>query len=422
MENTTNLKENNKKDVDAYDPDKAIELASQLDSPLERTMCLIFGNVDKAKAEAKRYREKKIKQREKALEEASEILKENRIDINDIVDDIYVEVACNTFQRQIKNALDIELNCRCYKNKEDLVKAAKDILLSYKAYEYVLQDRKISDNFQITYVEKMNNNENNEHLNKVMQEAKRICQGYKNDIQVGKIPSYTYLLVYYATEAFYVNEKHTIDDACRVFAAFEMKNMIEQHYNPCKLIVEEKRLQELSKYNHYKQISEKYPGQMPAVIIDVNTPKEAKENRKVFDKAAKEIDNILNHTEECYGYHFNYINSGRKIYNVFKWKFEPDNTKADPTTDEGRTGTMWREDKGDFATFEEAKSVADADDEIEDYDPDEYWAIVDSKGNSPIEAVYAWKELAAVALINHLGEEKLPNWFAWNRMLDQVRG
>jgi hypothetical protein len=104
---------------------------------------------------------------------------------------------------------------------------------------------------------------------------------------------------------------------------------------------------------------------------------------------------------------------------VFKWNGETDEEQEE---DENPKGTIWAEEKGEFPTLEEAQAIAEEGDEIESYDPEEMWAIVDPNGNNPTTMIYPYKERAAVFLTGILGKEKLPNWYAWEELLNSREG
>ena len=121
--------------------------------------------------------------------------------------------------------------------------------------------------------------------------------------------------------------------------------------------------------------------------------------------AVQEIASILKDSDATIGYHLNRIGSGKEAIDIYE------------EDDEHQT----RKFLGTCATDEEAAALME--DNTKDcysvhYDPDEWWAILDTKGRTQCGTMYSTQNDAYVAMLS-LADEKVPAWNEYNRLLDE---
>ena len=120
----------------------------------------------------------------------------------------------------------------------------------------------------------------------------------------------------------------------------------------------------------------------------------------------EEMDLVLHHTEEAYGYRINRIASGKTVYIVTIGK-------------QNGNGEQITEDIGEYDTEKEARSAAEAAEDaencnIQEMDPEEWWAIIDPDGKNATDMLYPYRERAYVFLLALLGN-RVPQWRAFER-------
>ena len=357
-----------------------------------------------------RYHERKRKEREDALADAEKILAENNINPDDIPGEMMIQTAANELMRHVRQTEEelpvgedgetIEVPgwnrrhvwelCRGLQNANDVYEKA----CCESGVETVLDD------------------EEKQRLEYALCKAGAICGNAFDNLRVGEIVLYAHSIVYYETKDFIQKTDKDLEAAKQLIAAHKMRDTIVGFIDYYRVLVTENRIRVLDRCFAHKRHGVK----LPEKVYELMLPAAAKENLELFEKAAEEIDQVLNHSEEAFGYKLNYIKSGKTAYHVYRWNGQVDKGQEN---EECPMGTMWVEEKGDYPTEEEAKRVAEEGDEIKEYDPEEMWAIVCPKGNNPTNKIYPYREDAVVDLIRLLGEETLPNWFAWEAYLDE---
>ena len=376
-------------------------------SPMERMLTAVFGEGFDAKSEAEKIRNKMVNKMENAVQRSAEILAENHVQAKDIPLSVCVQAAGNALVRKLESfEMDVKMQEDFPKLRKDdrlTLENARDLLHAINAYERVCMSLQEQDALP---------GEIRERLERAGKNAREICARNDEKFSQLAIKAYAVSVLYLAAQKFAANEAPALQDAEEVIAARYVKRLIEDLYSGYNVLAAEERIHDIERYNHYKKLPD-----LPDALRLATMPAEGRKNQELFEKAAEEIDRVLNHTED-FGYSLNYIRSGRTRYSVFRWKTE----KIDPES-EDPVYNMWAEDIGEYDTAEEAAEAAGKDGEdpaeIEPYDPEEMWAIVDAQGHNPTKMIYPTKTRAAIFLIGLLGEETLPNWTAWERLLDR---
>lgn len=378
---------------------------------LERLIRVLFGdNVDVEK-EAENIREKRRKELKETYEASEKIMKLANKTRKDIPLYIYEEVAAQALMNDLKSFEGTrEFSARV--GKEIAIKEMREVSRTLQN-AYITYSRLFSDNKMISSI----GPDEYTMLKAALTASEEYYNSQDEESPADAVAVYAYSVCYYEVQRFKSKEEYGIEDAFRIIAADRICSLIREKYKPYNVLVAEKRIMEIERYNHYKKMDEKY--NIPEVILRANTPAGAEENMEVFLGAAEEIDRVLNNAEESYGYKLNYIRSGNVIYDVWRWKGTIDNPDAETSE-----GTLWTEEIGSYDTLEEANQAAVPDEdgtpaEVQECDPEEMWAIVGPDGKNATEMIYPSKIRAAVFLIGVLGEKKVPNWYAWEKYLDE---
>ena len=375
-------------------------------SKMENLIKAIYGDDVNAAEIAEKMQEKRREEMHRSFEQAKNIMRSSDSDMEDIPGALFVRVAANALIKQVE-PFERDYNFFKRVNKEDFIieelkENASTLIAANVAYGEVC--REFNAGSVLSEVE-------TQRLMVVVKEATALCRKYAKNVTVHDMQVFAFAMPYYETMEFAKKKVHTVNDAMRVVAAHSLCQMIINAYRPYNVKKAEQRILDMEKFIHYK----KYKDQIPAAVYKATLPAGAKDNMEILEGAAEEIKNLLENTEEAYGYKLNYIKSGKQVYSVWKWKGEVEEIEG-----EVKPGILWAEDKGEYDTPEEAHDAADEDDEIEAYDPEEMWAIVDKEGKNPTNMIYPTRERAAVFLIGILGEERLPFWFAWEKCLNNM--
>lgn len=367
----------------------------------------IYGDTEKAREEEEKFLNKSRKMRENVICESNKILEKNHVQKKDIPRSACVKVTANTLIKTMESfetqkAVNETLP-RLDAADRLLMDAARDLIHAVRVFENVKEA--LNETYELPEsIQK--------RLNEAVKKAAEISG--TEDFTQFSANLFAESVLYRAITDYAREKEHTLDDAVNVIAAIGARNLIVELYKGYDVLSAEDRIRDIERYNHYK----KAPG-LPRQLLLATMPVEARKNQELFERAAEEIDQVLNRTEEL-GYRLNYIRSGRTRYSVFRWKSEPESD--DPDNEAYR---MWAEDIGEYDTPEEAEEAAnkEADDpaEVTEYDPEEMWAIVDANGHNPTNMIYPTKQRAAIFLIGLLGKEKLPNWNAWEQYLDSMK-
>lgn len=373
---------------------------------MERLFTAIFGESFDAKGEAEKVRNKMANKMDDAVRLAKKIMAENHAQTKDIPFSVCVKVAGDALVKKLESfEMDVKMMEDFPKLRKDdpiTLDNARDLLHAINAYERVCLSLKEQD---------VLSGEIRERIERAGKIAQDLCSSNNEKFSQTSVKLYAASILYYAAQKFAAEQSPTLQDAEEVLSAMYVKQLVESLYSGYNVLAAEERIHDIERYNHYKKLPD-----LPDTLRLATMPSKGINNRELFEKAAEEIDRVLNHTEE-FGYSLNYIRSGRTRYSVFRWKAE----KTTPESDEA-VYDMWAEDVGEYDTAEEAAEAAEKDGEdpaeIEPYDPEEMWAIVDAEGHNPTKMIYPTKTRAAIFLIGLLGEETLPNWTAWEKLLD----
>ena len=370
---------------------------------LENLLTAIFGEDIDAQTEAQRIRDKQKQECAETLQKSKEIMANHNLTLDDIPAKTFRNVTLNAFSTRIhtfREDYHFMKRLNHLGPNEYMVEKAKLFLAAHTCYlkicEVFHEKTAFSDSEQ-------------RKVDESIEWAKNILSETQQTDLNRAIEIFAYMVLYEQVRSYRNKKTHTITDVTAVIAANMVKDILLQS-KPYDVPKAEHRIIDLQRYTHYKQFPE-----LPHELLMATIPTIARNNLELFDKAATEIDNLLNHTQETFGYTLNYIKSGKQEFSVFKWNGETDEEQED---EKYPKGTIWAEDKGEFPTLEEAQAIAEEGDEIEPYDPEEMWAIVDPNGNNPTNMIYPYKERAAVFLIGILGKNKLPNWYAWEELLN----
>lgn len=380
-------------------------------SKMERLLKSLFGDDINVEEEMERYHEKRKKEQESACQESEEIMRKAHKTYKDIPVAVYEDVASRALRKELEryntakkmSQFDIEKRF----SEEEMRDVSCGIQNAYYIYSRLCKDNSMTSTLT---------QEKQEELSEALAEAKKYYDR-KSVPDSNAARLFAYSIFYYEIRRFVKKETKTELDAARVVAANRLRNIIPEICKTYNVLAAEKRIMDIEQYNHYKKMDEKY--NIPEIIMRANTPADAFENMEIFEKAAKEIDQVLNQTEKVYGYKLNYIRSGNIRYDVWRWRYSDEEPEADPPV-----CTMWAEEIGTYDTPEEAKQAAvPAEDgtpaEIQEYDPEEMWAIVDTEGKNVTDMLYPSKIRAAIFLLGVLGKEKAPGWHAWEQFLDK---
>lgn len=122
-------------------------------------------------------------------------------------------------------------------------------------------------------------------------------------------------------------------------------------------------------------------------------------------KAVEEIAEILKDSDATLGYHLNRVGSGTEVIDVYEEDEENNTSKllGTCTTDEEAEALMNASEKNCYTVY---------------YDPDEWWAILDTKERTVGGVMYAAQNDAYVAMLT-LAKNKVPAWNEYNRLLDE---
>ena len=372
-------------------------------SKLENLLTALFGNDIDVKAEAQRIRDKRKQECDETLQKANEILTQHNIALDDIPTKTFRNVTLAAFFnciRVFREDYRLMQQLKYQEPNEHIIENAKLFLAAHACYLKTCEMFREQTAFSEPEQRK---------INESIEWAKSILTKDQQTNLDMEIQMFAYMIFYEQVQTYRHKKEHIITDMIDVVAANAVKDMLLQP-KPYDVAKAERQIIDLQRYAHYKKFPE-----LPHELLMATIPTLARNNIELFDKAATEIDNLMNHTEETFGYRLNYIKSGKQEFSVFKWNGETDEGQED---EKYPKGTIWAEDKGEFPTLEEAQAVAEEGDEIEPYDPEEMWAIVDPNGNNPTNMIYPYKERAAVFLIGILGKNKLPNWYAWEELLE----
>ena len=373
---------------------------------LENLLTALFGDDIDAEAAAKRIRDEHKQKAVEALNQATKIMELQHTTVEDIPSRTFRYVTLQTLINRVKIFREeYQLMNRLHTQPNDqLIDNAKLMLAALRCYQKICI--LLNEPCKFSAPEQRKLDETIEWTKAILPTNEKL--DLTHEIQV-----FAHMVFHDQVRAFCKKKQHTIRDAATLVAAQTVRGILTQpkYYNVPQA---EQRITDLQRYAAYKKIPS-----MTQELLMLTIPSIARKNLELFDKASKEIDDLLNHTQEVFGYTLNYIKSGQQEFNVFKWHSEIDDGQEN---ERYQKGSMWAEDKGTFPTLEEAKAIADEDDEIEEYDPEEMWAIVDPNGNNPTNMIYPYKERAAVFLIGILGKNKLPNWYAWEDLLNHQEG
>lgn len=377
-------------------------------SKLENFLTALFGDDFDAKATAEKLKAKYAKERQEGLQQALLIMREHNVTNADIPHRMFVIVAAHALMKQLNSVTtDLQMIDKLIsmdpnaKIPDTVLENIRLFIHSVPCYEQICNH--FQEESVFTDIQK-------EQIEKVLAKAKELCPQDQQAFSLKDVHIFADMLYEYQIRTFCSKDIHTIKDAAKIIAAYTDRHILLHSEKPYNVLAAEKRIADLQRYTHYKSFAE-----LPHELLMATIPTIARNNLELFDATAKEIDDLLNRTEKTFGYKLNYIKSGKQAFNVFTWNGEIDDNQEN---EQYPKGTIWAEDKGDFPTLEEAQSIAEEGDEIEEYDPEEMWAIVDPNGNNPTNMIYPYKERAAVFLIGILGKNKLPNWYAWEELLN----
>ena len=370
---------------------------------LETVLKALFGDDIDAKAEVERFHAQRKRECAETLQQANEIMQENHATMNDIPSKVFRNVTLHTLIHQAQAFREeYQFMQRMHNRgpKDSLMGHAIRFLAAWDCYQKIC--KKFNEQPIFIGAQQKKFDETLEWATSCLTAKQQTDLDEESKI-------FAHMVLHDQIKNFRNKETHTIQDAACVVAANAVKDILLQP-KPYNVPQAEQRIADLQRYTHYKNFPD-----LPHQLLMATIPTIARNNLELFDQVATEIDNLLNHTEETFGYKLNYIKSGKQEFSVFKWNGQMDENQDG---NEYPKGTIWAEDKGEFPTLEEAQAIAEEGDEIEPYDPEEMWAIVDPDGNNPTNMIYPYKERAAVFLIGILGKEKLPHWYAWEELLN----
>lgn len=125
-------------------------------------------------------------------------------------------------------------------------------------------------------------------------------------------------------------------------------------------------------------------------IIDVITGNMDEEEKALLIKAADEFNSIVHNTDDNpTGLHLNCISSGETAIDV---------VKEISAAEEGEDLLV-----GTFKSYEEAEKVMTGDTYPVEYDPDEWWAVLDSHSKNVLKMLYPYKG-RALAFLYHVAK------------------
>ena len=159
----------------------------------------------------------------------------------------------------------------------------------------------------------------------------------------------------------------------------------------------------LSSAMQFASMGSKYDEEVQRILNSICAKSKTGELFKAMVLETRAI--VQNTVENRTGYHLNCIHSGKTLYDVI---LPPQNVDGDEAE---------AQELGSFDNEEDAKDMASKNEGaiVCSYDPNEWWAVIDSRNKNATGMLYPTK-LRAAAFLMHIANP--PAWKAYNEYWD----